>query len=153
MKLWVKAKVRPIRFHELRHTTGSLLFQTGANPAAVQRILRHSDPRITTETYGHLAPGYLRDEVDRMRFGMPSSKQSEAALQSSTDAPESEPATAVAASFGTAVIATNAEPFAAYLLQAPSTTIRHPPTRRRKLHSSLHLQRRARQDSNLRPAA
>src|SRR3989442_2344710 len=27
----------------------------GANPAAVQRILRHSDPKLTTEVYGHLA--------------------------------------------------------------------------------------------------
>ena len=43
----------------------------GANPAAVQRILRHSDPRITTEVYGHLAPGYLRAEVDRLVFGLP----------------------------------------------------------------------------------
>jgi hypothetical protein len=40
----------------------------GANPAAVQRILRHSDPRITTEVYGHLAPGYLRAEIDRLHF-------------------------------------------------------------------------------------
>ena len=44
--------------------------QSGANPAAVQRILRHSDPRITTEVYGHLAPGYLRAEVDRLKFGL-----------------------------------------------------------------------------------
>jgi integrase len=41
----------------------------GVNPAAVQRILRHSDPRITTETYGHLEPNYLRNEIDRLRFG------------------------------------------------------------------------------------
>ena len=40
----------------------------GANPAAVQRILRHQDPRITTEVYGHLAPDYLRAEIDRLRF-------------------------------------------------------------------------------------
>jgi hypothetical protein len=40
----------------------------GANPAAVQRILRHHDPRITTEVYGHLAPDYLRGEIDRLRF-------------------------------------------------------------------------------------
>ena len=41
----------------------------GANPAAVQRIMRHSDPKITTEVYGHLAPEYLRAEVDRLTFG------------------------------------------------------------------------------------
>jgi integrase len=69
MKLWPKARVRRIRFHDLRHTTASLLMQAGVNPAAVQRILRHSDPRITTETYGHLEPGYLRAEIDRLRFG------------------------------------------------------------------------------------
>jgi len=68
MKLWPKAKVRQIRFHDLRHTTASLLMMAGANPGAVQRILRHSDPRITTETYGHLQPDYLRSEIDRLHF-------------------------------------------------------------------------------------
>ena len=34
----------------------------------MQRILRHSDPWITTEVYGHLAPEYLRAEIDRLRF-------------------------------------------------------------------------------------
>jgi len=71
MSLWPKPQVRPIRFHDLRHTTASLLMMSGANPAAVQRILRHSDPRITTETYGHLSPNYLRAEVDRLSFGVP----------------------------------------------------------------------------------
>ncbi len=69
MKLWPKARVRQIRFHDLRHTTASLLMMAGVNPGAVQRILRHSDPRITTETYGHLAPDYLRSEIDRLQFG------------------------------------------------------------------------------------
>jgi len=41
----------------------------GANPAAVQRIMRHSDPKLTTEVYGYLAPEYLRAEVDRLTFG------------------------------------------------------------------------------------
>ncbi len=50
----------------------------GANPAAVQRILRHSDPKITTEVYGHLAPGYLRSEVDRLAFGLGSVAPAEA---------------------------------------------------------------------------
>jgi integrase len=66
-RLWPKAVVRKIRFHDLRHTTASLLMMSGANPAAVQRILRHSDPKITTEVYGRLLPGYLRSEIDRLR--------------------------------------------------------------------------------------
>jgi integrase len=68
MKLWPRAIVRKIRFHDLRHTTASLLVMAGANPAAVQRILRHTDPRITTEIYGHLTPDYLRREIDLLRF-------------------------------------------------------------------------------------
>ena len=71
MKLWPRALVRKIRFHDLRHTTASLLMMAGANPAAVQRILRHSDPRITTEVYGHLAPEYLRREIDLLSFRKP----------------------------------------------------------------------------------
>jgi integrase len=77
MKLWPIARLRPIRFHDLRHTTASLLMMAGANPAAVQRILRHQDPRITTEVYGHLAPGYLRDEIDRLRFHAPEGAETE----------------------------------------------------------------------------
>ncbi len=73
--LWPKADVRKIRFHDLRHTTASLLLMSGANPASVQRILRHADPRITTEVYGHLLPEYLRDEVNRLSFGSSSEKQ------------------------------------------------------------------------------
>ena len=42
---------------------------SGVNPIAVQRILRHTDPRITAEVYGHLAPEYMRAEIDHLRFG------------------------------------------------------------------------------------
>ncbi|MGC9985920.1 MAG: hypothetical protein ABSF35_20135 [Polyangia bacterium] len=66
MKLWPKAKVRPIRFHDLRHTTASLLMMAGANPASVH--LRHSNVKTTTTVYGHLLPDYLRSEIDRLTF-------------------------------------------------------------------------------------
>jgi hypothetical protein len=69
--MWVTSVVRPIRFHDLRHTTGSLLTMQGANLSAVQRIMRHKDPRITSETYLHLDPSYLRREIDRLSFGPP----------------------------------------------------------------------------------
>jgi integrase len=38
----------------------------GADLRAVQRIMRHTDPRITTEFYAHLSPGYLRSAIDRL---------------------------------------------------------------------------------------
>jgi integrase len=57
---------KSIAFHDLRHTA-SLLMMAGASPAAVQRILRHRDPRITMEVYGHLTPGYQR--LHKAAFG------------------------------------------------------------------------------------
>ncbi len=68
MKLWPVGKVIPIRFHDTRHTTASLLVMFGANPAAVQRILRHSDIRVTMDLYTHLSPNYLRSEIDKLSF-------------------------------------------------------------------------------------
>jgi hypothetical protein len=75
-KLFPVGEVRKIRFHHLRHTTASLLLMQGADLAAVQRIMRHQDPRITTEVYGHLAPGYLKNEINRLSFGPPPADRS-----------------------------------------------------------------------------
>ena len=65
------AGLKGFRFHDLRHTAATLLMEAGAPLHAVQRILRHSNLRLTTETYGHLADGYLKNEVDRLSFGLP----------------------------------------------------------------------------------
>src|SRR5205823_1613409 len=70
MKLWPAAQARPLRFHDIRHTTASLLIMAGADLPAVQ-IMRHTDPRITTEFYAHLAPGYLRSAIDRLAINLP----------------------------------------------------------------------------------
>ena len=43
----------------------------GANIQSVQRILRHSDPRITAATHCPLEPDYLRKEIDLLNFGAP----------------------------------------------------------------------------------
>jgi len=70
-KLFPVGRVREIRFHHLRHTTASLLLMNGADLAAVQRIMRHQDPRTTTEFYGQGAPHYLKKEIERLSFGPP----------------------------------------------------------------------------------
>jgi len=40
----------------------------GADAVAVQRLMRHTDLRLTTETDGHLAPGYLQAELGKLRL-------------------------------------------------------------------------------------
>jgi excisionase family DNA binding protein len=67
VKLYPHTLVVPLRFHDTRHTTASLLAMKGATQLAIQKFLRHSDPRMT-ERYMHLAPGFLRDEIGRLSF-------------------------------------------------------------------------------------
>jgi hypothetical protein len=72
MKLWPKPVVRPVRFHDLRHSTATLLLRSGLPLVVVQKMLRHRDPKLTEATYGHLATDFLRAEVNRLKLeGMP----------------------------------------------------------------------------------
>jgi len=64
MKLWLKRIDRRMRFHDLRHTTATLLLRAGVDAHRVQRILRHKDVRTTTSIYGHLLVDDLRDAVN-----------------------------------------------------------------------------------------
>jgi len=70
MKLWPKGQVRRIRFHDLRSTYASVLLMLGANLTSVQKLLGHSDPKITERRYGHLLPEFMSMEVNRLRFGL-----------------------------------------------------------------------------------
>ncbi|MEO4053418.1 tyrosine-type recombinase/integrase [Solibacillus sp. CAU 1738] len=45
-----------IRFHELRHTSASLLIHAGEHPRVIQGRLGHADIKMTMNTYGHLLP-------------------------------------------------------------------------------------------------
>jgi len=64
MKLWPTAKVRPMRFHDLRHSTATLLLRERVDAHRVQRLLRHRDVKTTTGTYGHLVVEDLRDAIN-----------------------------------------------------------------------------------------
>jgi integrase len=46
--------VRPLRFHDLRHTFASLLIAQGSNVVFVSRQLGHSSPNVTLGVYAHL---------------------------------------------------------------------------------------------------
>jgi integrase len=66
MKLWPKRIDRRMRFHDLRHTTATLLLRAGVDAHRVQRILRHKDVRTTTGIYGHLIVDDLRDALNAL---------------------------------------------------------------------------------------
>lgn len=51
-----RAGVPTIRFHDLRHTSVSLLLSHGINVKILSKRIGHSDIAITLRTYAHLMP-------------------------------------------------------------------------------------------------
>ena len=66
LKTLEKAKLRRIRFHDLRHTFASLLIQNGESVAYIKDQLGHSSIKMTVDVYGHLVPGANRAAVNRL---------------------------------------------------------------------------------------
>jgi integrase len=58
-----RAGIEDFHFHDLRHTFASHLVMKGANLKAVQRLLGHSDSKMT-DRYSHLSPDHLRESVN-----------------------------------------------------------------------------------------
>ena len=48
--------LRPIRFHDLRHTCATLLLLKDVNPKVVSEMLGHASVSITLDIYSHLLP-------------------------------------------------------------------------------------------------
>jgi integrase len=54
--LLASAELPAIRFHDLRHTSATLLLTAGVHPKVVQERLGHSQIGITLDTYSHIVP-------------------------------------------------------------------------------------------------
>ena len=65
-KCLAAARLRRIRFHDLRHTFASLLIQNGESLAYVKDQLGHSSIKMTVDVYGHLVPGANRAAVNKL---------------------------------------------------------------------------------------
>jgi integrase len=65
-----------IGFHGLRHTWASLAVMNGVPLMVVARNLGHTSTKMTEKHYGHLAPGYVVDQIrqNAPRFGKVDSK-------------------------------------------------------------------------------
>jgi len=59
-------KIPRAGMHAFRHCHASLLIDVGANPKVAQQQMRHSDPRITLETYAHVIGDAQREAVERV---------------------------------------------------------------------------------------
>lgn len=60
----VDGEGRKLDIHSLRHTFGSRLARNGAGLVQVQRLMGHSDPKLTAQVYTHLDVEDLRKAVE-----------------------------------------------------------------------------------------
>jgi len=65
-KLIAAASVPAIRFHDLRHTSATLLLAQGVHPKIVQERLGHADISMTLNRYSHVMPGMQRQAADTL---------------------------------------------------------------------------------------
>jgi integrase len=75
IRLRKKAGLPHLRFHDLRHSTASLLIQSGASLYLVQQILGHASP-VMTQRYSHVAMHTLHDASGNMANIIHRAKQS-----------------------------------------------------------------------------
>ena len=55
-KLLERSGLPRMRFHDLRHSTATLLLSLGIHPKVVQELLGHSQISVTLDTYSHVLP-------------------------------------------------------------------------------------------------
>jgi integrase len=61
-----KAGLPAIRFHDLRHSTATLLLSLGIHAKVVQELLGHSQISLTLDTYSHVLPSMQEEAVSRL---------------------------------------------------------------------------------------
>ncbi|MCH2316203.1 MAG: tyrosine-type recombinase/integrase, partial [SAR202 cluster bacterium] len=61
-----RSGVKRIRFHDLRHSTASLLLSLDVHPKIVQELLGHSTIGVTMDIYSHSMPSLQEEAVTRL---------------------------------------------------------------------------------------
>lgn len=59
-----KAGVRRIRFHDLRHSTATLLLEQGVELVVIKELLGHAHIGVTATVYAHVRIRLQRDAID-----------------------------------------------------------------------------------------
>ena len=65
-KLLKKAGLPDVRFHDLRHSTATLLLSKGVHPKVVQERLGHSTIAMTLDVYSHVLPSMQQEAAGKI---------------------------------------------------------------------------------------
>ena len=77
-----RAGLPDIRFHDLRHSSATLLLGLGVHPKVVQEILGHSQISMTLDIYSDALPGMHQDAVARLNAAIVVERSGEDRLES-----------------------------------------------------------------------
>ena len=58
--------LKDVRFHDLRHSSATLLLSAGVHPKVVQERLGHSQIGVTMDTYSHVLPTMQREASGKL---------------------------------------------------------------------------------------
>ncbi|MEY8001055.1 tyrosine-type recombinase/integrase [Clostridium sp. Mt-5] len=66
--LLIKAKIKHKKFHCLRYTYATKLFEAGAPLKTVQALLGHSNIKTTADIYTHVMPKQKINAVEKLNY-------------------------------------------------------------------------------------
>jgi integrase len=61
-----RAGIPRLRFHDLRHSSATLLLVMGVHPKVVQELLGHSNISMTLDTYSHTIPSLQAEALNQL---------------------------------------------------------------------------------------
>jgi integrase len=88
-KLLKQGGLPDIRFHDLRHSSASLLLSLGVHPKIVQELLGHTQISMTMDVYSHVLPVMHREAINTLNTAFTKQQEKNTAQRKSDDEIES----------------------------------------------------------------
>nr|WP_258312005.1 site-specific integrase [Streptomyces sp. ZEA17I] len=82
-----RAGLRRIRFHDLRHSTATLLLEQGVELVVIKELLGHAHIGVTATVYAHVRLRLQRDAIDLLGHTLRDTAETANQLDASDDAP------------------------------------------------------------------
>jgi integrase len=64
--LVTEGRLPDVRFHDLRHSSATMLLSMGVHPKVVQELLGHSQISMTMDVYSHVLPTMQQEAMNRL---------------------------------------------------------------------------------------
>ncbi|WP_329364145.1 tyrosine-type recombinase/integrase [Streptomyces sp. NBC_01483] len=82
-----EARLRPIRFHDLRHSTATLLLEQGVELVVIKELLGHAHIGVTATVYAHVRLRLQRQAIDLLGHALGNLTQSTIETDDGDDPP------------------------------------------------------------------